>query len=198
MKKVVLLATHLNSGSSELLYQLAVNPRIQSYRTNNLYDHPTALENVENKPHKCGHNGAVYVDEILYNHSIRCPRILDICRFIYLVREPRQTLEGMVGKKMLTPLSAVRYYCFRLRRLCEMARKTPGAILLTHEDLANGKGLPLLEDYLHLDTPLQNIPGGYALKDCRELIPKTEMDTAERAYEKYLYFLRNTGLRLVR
>lgn len=198
MKKTVLLATHFHSGSLGLMYQLAENPRVQCYRTNNNYDHPTALEDIESKPHKCQHRGAVYLDEIVLNHSLRCKRILDICRVIYLIRDPAHTLDGIVQAKILSPRSAARYYCYRLRRLCEMARRTPGAVFLTHEDLITGRGLPLLEKYLYLKDPLAHDPTKYPVKDLLGVVPKAELDLAERAYEKYLYAFRQYPLQMVR
>ncbi len=198
MKKTVLLATHFHSGSLGLMYQLAENPRVQCYRTNNNYDHPTVLDDIESKPHKCQHRGAVYIDEIVLNHSVRSTRILDICRIIYLVREPARSLEGIAQSKMLDPRTAVRYYCYRLRRLCEMARRTPGAVFLTHEDLITGRGLPLIEKYLYLKEPLVHDASKYPVKDILGLIPKKEAELAERAYEKYLYAFRHYPLQMVR
>ena len=45
---------------------------------------------------------------------------------------------------------AKRYYCFRLRRLYEMAKKTPGAIFLTWDDIKSKKKLELVENYLNI------------------------------------------------
>ncbi len=198
MKKTVLLATHFHSGSLGLMYQLAENPRVQCHRTNNTYDHPDVLDSIENIPHKCHHRGAVAVDELLFNHSIQSNRILEICRMIYLIREPARTLDGIASSGMLAPKQATLYYCYRLRRLCEMAARTPGAVVLTHEDLLTGRGLPLLEEYLYLKEPLVHDPGKYPSKDIRGVVSKQDLETGQRAYEKYLYFLRSLpGVRKV-
>ena len=84
------------------------------------------------------------MDELLYNHVFCLKESYPKCQFIYVIREPEPVLKLMVSEGKSLKF-AVRHYAYRLRRLCEMARRTPGAVLLTWEDLRTGRGIPLVE-----------------------------------------------------
>ncbi len=69
-----------------------------------------------------------------------------------------------------------------------MARRTPGAVLATWDDLVTGRCFPTLEKYLCLKEPLDRsiIVGG---ERPGLLKPQWERQ-AQAAYERYLHFLR--------
>jgi hypothetical protein len=196
MKRPVFLATHMGSGSTDLMHVMVANPRVQCYRTNRVYGSVADLELTTDRPHKCPTRAAVYIDEVVYNHHIQDRRILDVCKFVYVVREPLPSLNEVVASRILQPGPALRYYCFRLRRLCEMARRTPGAVLLTWDDVATGRGYPVLEDYLHLKEPLRPRPVLFGPGNrSRGPYSANEVQSAEKAFEKYLAYLRRLDLR---
>ena len=187
MKKICFIASHLSSGSSELFDVLDQNPRVQGFRSQRPYPDVPSLMEVTARPHKAGTAAAVYMDELLYNYSLQTKDAYRYCRFVYVVRRPEPTLTALVAAKSYTPEAACRYYCFRLRRMCEMARRTPGAVLLTWEDISTGRGLPLVEEYLNLKEPL-------AVPEMKKgtsatLVPFGLLSSAEQCYERYLAYL---------
>jgi hypothetical protein len=85
--------------------------------------------------------------------------------------------------------SAYNYYSFRLRRMAEMSKYVPNAILLKWEDLRNKTGLDLVKQYLNLKAPLE-IPDGMFFENLRHNLPADYIKKAQDCYERYLYVLR--------
>lgn len=141
-------------------------------------------------------SAAIYLTDLLYNWQFCHRGLYDICRFIYLVREPEGSLNHLIRNRHYLPEFAVRYYCYRLRRICEMAKRTPNALFLTYTDLATGDGLPLVEKYLSLKQPLIHTPELYEMRVWPNLVGMEGMQQAQRSFERHMYFLRH--LRLTR
>jgi hypothetical protein len=203
-----LIITHAGSGGTLLSRILTTNYYVRSFgRTGITYDHPTVLKRMKTKinnvlgPNRHG-DGDWYVDKLLFNYDFHCKPLYNICKFIYLIRSPQIPLATLI-QRGYTPQGAETYYLFRLRRICEMAKNTPGGVLLTYEDLISKKAFPLLQNLFGLKTgfseeftPLSfddhNLLGGKILTSPIE--PKTEVpkDTLARCdlgYKKYLRFL---------
>lgn len=192
MKKVAFIVSHLGSGSAELLDILNRNPRVLIQNQNAEYAHPTDLEWLYNSGHKMDSAAAVYGDHLVTNVSFYCRPLYKECFFIYVVRSARPSLHEIISQYGHKPKNALLYYTFRLRRICEMARQTPGAVLLTWEDVANGKGLPLVEEYLGLKEPLKI----NELKENEQnFIDLSIISDAQESYERHLYYLKQLDLR---
>lgn len=189
MKQVALVVSHVGSGSGAICDALGQNPRLAVFRTGQAYTHPDSLEALTAHPHKDDTAAAIWVDELLYNHSFGYKTLFGMCRFLYIVRESRPSLseiaQGPVRRE------DVRYYTFRLRRIYEMARHTPGAVLLTFEDICKGRGSPLIESYLNLKTPLQPVVQPVTAE---RHIPAEMLREAQESFERYLYLLRRLPL----
>ena len=184
------------SGSSALYHAMDNNSRIQGFTTGRPNEYPSFLSiyGLTLQDHKCDSRAAVYMDELLYNHQMCLKEALPLCRFIYVVRSPETTLNMLVSNNKMKPSFAVRYYTYRLRRICEMAKRTPGAILYTFEDLKVGRGLDLLTDYLQLRHPVEwhsEYLQTYDRSFSTELLGTTLRSAASDTYERYLYFLRS-------
>lgn len=199
MKKLLLVCSHLYSGSGSLYTALDQHPRIQGFRAPepNRYVNPLDLLRRTEQRHKLGNRSAIYMDELLYNYQLQTKQAYKNCHFLYVVRRPEPVLARMMVLDKMRPGFAARYYTFRLRRLCEMAKRTPGAILLTYDDLEQGRGLDLVADSMNLKTPVEFDPaslddGGSFNTD---LLGSTLRSGVEDTYERYLYFLRNQSLR---
>lgn len=185
MRKIVFIASHLESGSSVLYSALNQNSRVQGFSNSHSYEHPLNLLYLTEMPHKLNNTAAVYMDHLLYDYNLGTRVALEKCKFIYVIREASAALNRMVlnHKK---PSFAERYYSLRLQRLSEMARFTPEAIFLTWEDLMTGRKLDLIEDYLRLKEPLvldQNLLNQLNVNISTELVPANLRQTAERSYE---------------
>lgn len=149
MKKVCFLVTHLCADADALLDTFAANPRIQVQRTGRVYGHPLALEELTALPHKTRNAAALWLDVLYHNYQFCNKALYPVCKFLYLVCPAERTLACLM-KGGYEPDFAARYYCYRLRRLAEMARRTPGAILLTPDKPA----LDLVGEYLSLREAL--------------------------------------------
>jgi hypothetical protein len=193
MKKVLYVASHMCSGSSNLVEILNENSRVQIHKSDLFYNHPTVLSHLYELGHKWETTASVYGDHLLNNTSFSCKELYPLCKFIYFIRRPEETLgEVIASDPRYTWETAARHYCFRLRRICEMAAKTPGAVFLTRDDI--GKGLEIIDDYLNLKDPL-------VLKDYpenkSEYVPSNILESCEQSYEKHLYFIKHLDLRRV-
>jgi hypothetical protein len=193
MKKIALVVSHMASGSTALCQILDKNPRIQWCRTDLVYNHPDALEVLANQPHKLNNAAAIWLDDVLYNFYFTNKALYPFCKFIYVIREAKPTLSLLINSKG-DAQGMFRYYTYRLRRICEMARQTPGALLLTWEDMVTGRGLPLVEDYLYLKQPLINDITLYPQAPNNLFTTSTMVNQAQAAYERYYYYLRNLKL----
>jgi hypothetical protein len=197
MKKIVFLCSHLYSGSSALYEIMNRHPQIQGYRSpyGNSYVNPKNLIELTSQHHKLKSKSAFYMDEILFNHFYILKNFYDKCKFIYVLREPEAVLNFLTtGGREIN--YAVRYYQYRLRRLCEMARMTPGAILLNWRDISTGSKIDLIEEYLELKEPLRFNHAFFSpyRKNFTNLIDHSIIDKAQDVYERYFYFLKNQKL----
>ena len=67
-----------------------------------------------------------------------------------MVREPEASIDYLIGSGAYSRDQAKRYYLYRIRRICELAKRTPGSTFLTHANLRDGKGLDLIQRQLNL------------------------------------------------
>lgn len=198
MKKVLFVTSHLCSGSTELLKILNRNPRIQIKDLDRYYTSPADIEYLTREPHKLDNAAAIYGDHLLYNISLSSKVFYNFCDFVYVIREARPTLNEIIQKyQRYSEKTAFNYYCFRLRRIFEMARKTPGAVLLTWDDLKTGKGLSLMDDYLSLKDNLKADESLFNESE-RKDYPLDLANKAQDSYERYYFYMRNLDLRFTR
>lgn len=195
MKKVCFVVSHLGSGSGDLVEVLNGNPRCDIQSSSVRYASPDDLEWLFARPHKCRDSSAVYGDHLLFNSSLSCRSMYDFCRFVYVIRPARQSLNEMsVLADSPRGRFAARYYSFRLRRVCEMARRTPGALFLTWDDLSSGKAFPSLEEHLGLKVQLKAEHRHF--KAClRDDFDERLINECQDAYERYYYYLVGLGLK---
>lgn len=190
MNTLLFLTSHVGSDSALLYNTLAENKRIQGISLGGQYDHPTIAFNITSLPHKLRDSSAIYMDHILYNYTICHDNFYKTAKFIYLVREARPSLDVLMSR--YSPTSALMYYTFRLRRMCETAKKTPGAVWLTWEDMMSERGLALIEQYLGLKTKIKSIRGVENVSETQ--VPSEMVEKAQKSYEFYLYMARKFEL----
>lgn len=196
MKKVIFIVSHLASGSTGLLAEMNHHPRIRIYNAQGQYNSPLDLEPLM-RGDEFDHAGMYCGDHLLFNPSFCCAALYDMCRFIYVIRPPKPTLNLILSHNALAPEQMVNYYLFRIRRIFEMARRTPGGVLLTWNDMISGMGLELIGDYLNLKKPIIHEPQFYSAMS-PDLLSSSETKEAEECYEHYLYRLKQLDLRLNR
>jgi hypothetical protein len=197
MKKVAFIVSHLGAGSSYLIDILNQNPRCTIFQSNLKYEHPEDL-NWMFKFHKLkNYSSAIYGDHLLYNHSFSCKNLYKYCKFIYLIRPARQALNEIYRTtSKYSKDSIVRYYRFRLRRICEMAKQTKDAVFITYDDLISGKSFGIIEEYLNLVEPLTHTKlGEFDLSLIEDKFGQQVISKTQDCYEKYYYYLNNLPLR---
>jgi len=193
MKKVAFVVSHLGSESEELVRILNENPRVVIYPKDRVYTHPTDLDWLFEHGHKLDNAAAVYGNHLLHNASFTSKSLYEICKFIYLIRPAKPSI-NIIQTENYTAHTACRYYCFRLRRICEMAKRTPKAVFLTWQDLADGRGQILIERYLNLKNPLGPVSFSEPTED---ETPPELIEQAQDSYERYYYYLNQQDLQSV-
>lgn len=203
MKKAVFLCSHLCSGSNKLYEFMIKHSRIDGFRKDfpNTYDSNGSILRLFTNKHKANNNSSIYLDEIFYNFQISSKSLYNTSKFIYLIRSPEQSISQIIAYNKYTPENACRYYTFRLRRICEMASQTKDAVFLTFDELYEGKGVELINDYLELSKSIEFNPDSlnvYRKNLNAVLLESTLRSQICDSYERYLYFLRNQSLRQIR
>jgi hypothetical protein len=157
MKKVCFVVSHLGSGSIDLVDILNKNPKCEIKESSTQYENPSSLGWLFASGHKCRDSSAIYGDHLLFNMSISYKRFYEFCKFIYVIRPARASLNEIATLQdtKYKQADAARYYRFRLRRICEMAKRTPDAVLVTWDDLAKGSAFSIIEEYLGLSKQLK-------------------------------------------
>jgi len=195
MKKVVFIVSHHGSGSLDLIHLLNLNPRIHIQNNGSAYYHPKDLTSLYEVEHKVQNAAAIYGDHLVLNGNLSCRAIFESCQFIYVIRPAYSALNSMWASNVkYSAKNLSEYYCFRLRRICEMAKRTPGAVLLTWTDLTSAAGLPLIEEYLELKKPLDPSIMHFVQRD-EDYISADFVNRGEEAYERYLYYLKQLDLK---
>jgi hypothetical protein len=123
--------------------------------------------------------------------SFSCKNLYGICSFVYVIRSARASLNEILLDNKYKPECAVNYYRFRLRRIYEMAKRTPGAAFVTWDDLASGSAFGTIEEYLGLKQPLE----GDFVSEYKNSINESFVNEAQDAYERYHYLLKSAELR---
>ena len=175
------------------------HPQIQGFRKNgfNIYENKLNFLRYTEQKHKLNNRSAIYMDELVYNQQLQTKDAYEICKFIYVIRPPVNTLSLLIAKDNVKPSFAYRYYSFRMRRICEMAKRTPGAVLLTHDNIMKRQGIDLITQYLGLREPFNFEPElffPYERSFSTDLLGINLRSQAENTYEQYLYFLKNQSL----
>lgn len=215
MRYLFLLAT-MRSGSSLLSSILSSHPEILGYgETHVVYDGTDKMRELvarvrhAHEGHHQGREPARYVlDKLLHDGLIRDPGVLEgidlTC--VFLLREPRRTIESLVHQLDSTLDDAFNYYRERLLNLERYARAFPRSAFLTYERLIENPAgtLERLAGFLDLSSPLSSeyrlqplhdrkgvgdrsgrLAAGRVLSDAREIsvdLPEDRVAEAEAAY----------------
>lgn len=191
MSKAVFITSHLFSGSHALCEALDTNKRVSSFSSNAVYQHYDDFRFLVRRKHKANNTAATYLDELLYNHSFSWKPLYEYCKFIYVVREAKPTLNGIVTYHNLKHQAALRYYSYRLRRLCEMARNTPNSLLITWDDITSGKCIDPISDFLNLKSNFKiNLDSGY-YKDFPDDVHYNLVKKGQESYERHIMYLKS-------
>ena len=191
MKKVCFVVSHLGSGSGSLVAALNGHPQCQIHESGTRYDSPATFRWLFRMGHKCRDASAVYGDHLLFNASMSSREVYGACLPIIVVRPARGSLNEIIAAGY-SPEGASAYYRFRLRRICELARRSNRPALLMWDDLAKEGSMRIIEEYLGLLKPLASPAFGGPPKD---RCPERVVEECQRAYDRYHYYLSGLDLR---
>lgn len=186
MNKVLFLVSHLGSGSDQLIEILNSNDRISIYDTNMYYDTPEALNFLFMRNHKLKNTAAIYGDHVLFNHSISTSKLFDFCKFIYFINDAKTSINNIVKNDGYSPDAALRYYCFRLRRMCEMLLKNKNSIFINYDWLKNTDNFEIIENYLGLKSKINKV--NLIEPEPLDIVPYSIIESGQECYERYLFY----------
>lgn len=190
MKKVLFLSSHLGSESDQLYVAFCDLLSIQGYKKENIYRSMQDVFFLTERKHKLKTSARVYMDHLLFNYQFSCKQAYENCKFIFIVREPEETIEFLVSNKLYNKKDAISYYLYRIRRICEMAKNSKDGLFLTHANLKNGKGIQEIKDYLNIKERFNFVFENIENKN-KNILTYKEIENLNHVYEKYLYFVRN-------
>lgn len=196
MKKIILINTHLYSGSEVLYSSMSDHPLIQSCRKLGglrLYQSNLDLVRLSEVRHKSNKKKSFYLDEVAYNQSLSTKLDYSKCFVINFLRRPKETLESLVFFNKLNPLFALRYYQYRLNRIYQISKIAKNSIFLKFESL-DEKILSDLSSKLGLDRILlkKEMFELFNRDFRKEMLTREILAEAEGSYEKYHYLLTKT------
>lgn len=213
LRYLFLLGT-MRSGSSLLTAILCSHPEILGYgETHVVYDGIEKLQALVDRVRRA-HGGREpsrwVLDKLLHDGLIRDPAMFEgidlAC--VFLLRDPRRTIESLVHQLDSTLDDAFTYYRERLLHLERYARAFPRSAFLTYEGLiADPEGtLRRLAGFLGLKAPLSpeyrlpplhdvkgvgdrsgRLEAGRILAEAREIrveLPEDRVAEAEAAYRR--------------
>jgi hypothetical protein len=220
MQAYLFLLATMRSGSSLLSSILSSHPEILGYgETHVVYDGTDKMRELVARvwhAHEGSHERhheeqlpARYVlDKLLHDGLIRDPDVLKEVDLtcVFLLREPRRTIESLVHQLDSTLDDAFNYYRERLLNLERYARAFPRSAFLTYERLIENPAgmLERLTAFLDLRSPLSSeyrlqplhdrkgvgdrsgrLAAGRILSEAREIrvpLPEDRVAEAEAAY----------------
>lgn len=154
-EKPLFLVSHLGSGS-EILKKAIEKATGNKFMTG-IYHHPFDLPKMA---------------EILYNHQFTGKSLYKFAKFIFLIRDPKETFK-IIGKESLN------YYIYRIRRIYEMSRHTEN-ISFSLDKINISK----IEKFLGIKLDLEM---DFPIKDT--LVNNQELRIAYKVYNKYVKLL---------
>jgi hypothetical protein len=187
MNKILLIVSHLESGSDVLVQSLDSGVKLQRLNFN-LYSNLDCLSfkrpNTEYRKRP-----KVYFDHILYNHEFSCKELFKYLNFIYVVGDPKKSLDNIVHNKTYDERTACNYYCFRVRRIYEMIKKSNDCLVFFNEDIHNDETYNKIHQMIGIKDKIK-IKNN--IQDKKEIyIDRNIMSEAERFYEKYRYKIKS-------
>lgn len=155
------------------------------------YDDPAKLDSIVLPYASTKPLASTFVHRINYNHTIANKAIYGAGKFIYMIRDPSEVMNYLVKERRYREEVALRYYTYRLRRICETARNTDG-LFFTWDDLLNNKARPMLMDMLKLKE--LSFPYKEQSK-VEKVVHESIMDKAWSSYNRHLRYLRQLPLK---
>lgn len=194
MKKLIIINSHLYSGSEILYNFLASHPLIQGIKqANNLnyYYSNFDILKVCSQNHKSKSKKSFFIDEISHNYLLSTKLNYEKLFIIAFVRRPKETIESIVRFRGIKPLFALRYYQYRLNRIYQISKIAKNFIFI-NSDSFNESSSNKIKEFINFKEEFlikkeifnllnNNLQDNY--------LSKEHIAVAEEIYEKYHYLL---------
>jgi hypothetical protein len=195
LKRVLLSVTHLASGSLPLLGLLNRNPRVQFVRANPVIQNYVDLRAFTAQTHKLSSVAAIFALEANFNYQLGSKNLPLHAHYLFTVRQPTPVLNLLVADNLYGHKEAAMYYCYRLRRICEIAKRVRHGMLLTYDDIQRGDHVVPLKTFLGLKEDVLHLPEAFDhLKPPPNVIKREILDWCQDCYERHLFFLKSLPL----
>jgi hypothetical protein len=186
-KRAILLISHHGCNIVDLYNNLLKTTRINGFtrkitKRASDYDDPVCGY-LFNKNHNWPKKDKIYLDVLLFNYQISCKELYKNknVEFIYYLGNGISTIKKIIQNTGLDEESARRYYCFRLRRICEMMEKTPNSMIFI-------EGMSTLEN---LSSYLNQKYNFYPKIDINYSIKLENSGISENCFERYYAFIQD-------
>lgn len=187
-KKAILIISHFGCNVFSFYNKLLHHSRINGYyrhvpqRTVD-YNDPYCSYLLKDKEHSWQNKDKIYLDLLLFNYQIGCKELFknpDV-EFIFYLGNSINVTNKINQQTGLSLDVAKRYYCFRLRRICEMLQiiKKPNIYI---EGLSSDEELTRHLNNKYKFFPNLNIELDYE---------KETNGLPEECYERYFSFIAN-------
>jgi len=173
MSKILLLMSHIGSGSEIIFNALNQQSTISGFNTSIIYDHTDAIKCLKSNLHKNDNTAAVWMDHLLHNYRFTCKPLFHACKLVFYFGEPKRSINQICKSYAID--AGVRYYLFRIQGMLEYAARTPESLILMDESFAAEK----LEQYLGLREPLNWKPNNVFVD---EIVPESAVKECQQAY----------------
>jgi hypothetical protein len=195
IKRVMISVTHLASGSLPLLNLLNRNPRVQFVQTNPVIQNYVDLKALTGMTHKLSSVAAIFALESNFNYQLGSKIKIPHAHYLFTVRQPDPVLNLLVSDGIYDQKGAAMYYCYRLRRICEIAKRVKHGMLLTYDDIQRGDHIAPLKTFLGLKEDVLHIPEFFNhLKSPPNVINREILEWCRDCYERHLFFLKRLPL----
>ncbi len=194
LKRVLLSITHLESGSTPLLNILDRNPRVQFLRSNPMIQNYMDLKVITSIPHKLDSVAAMHALDISFNYQLGPRTHVPHAHYLFIVRQPDHVLGKLIADKAYKQTDAAMYYCYRLRRICEIAKRVQQGMLLTFDDIRRGDHVAPLKSFLGLKEDVLHQPEVFESMQSSSVIDGNTLEWCRDCYERHLFFLKSLPL----
>ena len=171
------------------------NPRVQFIQAHVIIQNYMDIGAITSMSHKMNSVAAMFALELTANYQLGSKISLPHVHHLFVVRQPDPVLNFLVANGIYNQTSAAMYYCYRLRRICEIAKRAKYGMLLTFDDIQSGAYTTPIKSFLGLKDDVSHIPAVFDhLKSANNVIKKDILEWCRDCYERHLFFLRSLPL----
>lgn len=146
-------------------------------------------------PHKLNSVAAMFALDLNFNYQLGSKNLVPHAHYLFTVRQPEPVLNTLIAGGIYGHREAAMYYCYRLRRMCEIAKRVKHGMFLTFEDIQRGDYVDVIKSFLNLKEDISHLPEAFDhLKPKSNVVSSKTLDWCQDCYERHLFFLKSLPL----